>query len=196
MEVAMASNKKHNPPGDFAGFDTKPLDQLWKMYPKASPDKYVWIFAHTFMDARSVAMTYFKDEKGFNLGYDQVTGKVHDEGEVAIAEGSIFLRPSSSLGADVFEVSGDSNSTRARRGEGIRKRKPVALEGRREVTALPDGVQENGQGKHLSETRSPGADPPSSVQGGQGTSSSTGDPGGPLGSPPVGIAARSSGEGG
>lgn len=188
MEVTMAKKKSNNTGGisDFAGFDAKPLDHLWKVYPKAKPSESALVFAHTFFDARKLALLYFKDEKGFNLGYSEVTAEVVDEGQAAVAEGTFFLAPGTPIGVDVFEATRATDREGARRGHGIRKRKPVALERGREVAALPNGVQANGQALVLPQTAGAEEAPHAGAQGGEGSSVSGGAGEGTLGGPPVG----------
>ena len=132
--------------GDFGGYDSRTTDQFIKVWPKSDPSNYVYIFAHTWMDARSVALTYFKDEKGYNLGYDQLTGELLNEGAIAVQVGSVFLRKDPTGGHLAFEATREVDREGARRGDGIRKRKPVALEGGRPKPEVPHGVQANGQG--------------------------------------------------
>lgn len=109
---------------DFAAFDAKPLDQFFRINRKKTTE-HVFVFAHTFFDARAVALLYFKDAKGYPLGYDELEGVALNDSKVAIKVGDVFLREDPTGGCCVFESSTRINREQARRGIGIRARKSI-----------------------------------------------------------------------
>ena len=177
---------------DFAGFDAKPDDQFWKMWRKGAPDHFVYVFAHVWVDARSVALCYFRDTKGFSVGYDQVEGVLHDERQATLALGDVLLRKDQTGGAAAFEATRGVSGHGARRGQSLRKRESVAQQGGCIDSPVPYRVQANGLGvvsAHLGhdEEASPGR-----AEGGKEPAHPGGDRddadrdpavGGPVGSP-------------
>lgn len=161
---------KHHVGSDFAGFDANRLDQFFCLTTTTEPKESVFVFSHTFFDARKIALLYFRDEKGLTLSYNQVRGEALNEGAITIPIGNVFLCKDETGTLVEFETTRATDREGARRGAGLRKRQSVARKGGREERPIPYRMQENGQGivstnpgvaPEASPGRSPGGEIPS-----------------------------------
>ena len=115
--------KKNNTAGvsPFAGYDANKAEQFWKFTLKATGEA-VYIFAHTWYTARARVQAFW------NCSTEALTAESLDEGEVTIARGSIFVQKDKDGFIEAFQTTRELDREGARRGEGLRKWEPVALE--------------------------------------------------------------------